>query len=199
MIAELNQNIMEYESIVEGIREQSAKEGSEKEEQFAKELSLLTEEKSELETQITEFQNLLSDKEKSYMILLQQKEELEKNMAEKDKTIENLSENINTYDEQIQIIIEKMAKEGSEKEQQFAKELSLLTEEKNRVEIQLAEAIDKSQPDYYEVRRGDSLWRIAEKFYDKGEKWRRIFEANKDIISNPSTIYPYQRFTIPKE
>ncbi len=31
-------------------------------------------------------------------------------MAEKDKTIENLSENINTYDEQIQIIIEKTCK-----------------------------------------------------------------------------------------
>ena len=79
-----------------------------------------------------------------------------------------------------------MAKEGSEKEQQFAKELSLLTEEKNRVEIQLAEAIEKSQPDYYEVRRGDSLWRIAEKFYDKGEKWRRIgllFPKNKSVSS----------------
>ncbi len=34
MIAELNQNIMEYESIVEGIREQSAKEDQRQKKNF---------------------------------------------------------------------------------------------------------------------------------------------------------------------
>jgi len=67
------------------------------------------------------------------------------------------------------------------------------------IEAKLAEAIEKSIPDYYEVEKGDSLWKIAERFYSTGEKWIRILEANRDIIKNPSMIYPYQRFTIPKE
>jgi nucleoid-associated protein YgaU len=67
------------------------------------------------------------------------------------------------------------------------------------MESKLAEAIKKNIPDYYEVKKGDSLWKIAERFYNAGEKWIRILEANRDVIKNPSTIYPYQRFTIPKE
>ncbi|TET07561.1 MAG: LysM peptidoglycan-binding domain-containing protein, partial [Candidatus Atribacteria bacterium] len=58
---------------------------------------------------------------------------------------------------------------------------------------------EKSRPDYYEVKKGDSLWNIAERFYSTGAKWIRIFEANMNKIKNPNKIYPYQRLTIPKE
>ena len=75
----------------------------------------------------------------------------------------------------------------------------ILKEGKDIIEAKLAEAIKKAIPDYYEVEKGDSLWKIAERFYNTGEKWIRIFEENSDIIKNPSMIYPYQRFTIPKE
>ncbi len=78
-------------------------------------------------------------------------------------------------------------------------ELSLLKEGKSIVETKLAEAIQKGIPDYYEVERGDSLWKIAKRFYNQGGKWIRIFEANIEKIKNPDLIYPYQRFTIPKE
>jgi len=86
-----------------------------------------------------------------------------------------------------------------EKEAEYVNELSLLREGKSIVETKLAEAIQKGIPDYYEVERGDSLWKIAERFYNQGGKWIRIFEANKEKIKNPDLIYPYQRFTIPKE
>ena len=72
-------------------------------------------------------------------------------------------------------------------------------EEKRIVEVKLAEAMQKGIPDYYEVKRGDSLWKIAERVYNQGEKWIRIFEANTEKIKNPDLIYPYQRFSIPKE
>jgi nucleoid-associated protein YgaU len=49
----------------------------------------------------------------------------------------------------------------------------------------------------YIVGFGDTLWKIADKFYNNGTEWRRIYEANKDKIKNPNVIYPLQRFLIP--
>ncbi|MCL2563610.1 MAG: SH3 domain-containing protein [Oscillospiraceae bacterium] len=34
----------------------------------------------------------------------------------------------------------------------------------------------------YTVVSGDSLWRIAQRFYGNGAQWRRIFDANRDVI-----------------
>ena len=37
----------------------------------------------------------------------------------------------------------------------------------------------------YIVQPGDSLSKIAKKFYGNANAWNRIFEANKDVIKNP--------------
>ena len=50
----------------------------------------------------------------------------------------------------------------------------------------------------YVVARGDSLWRISEKYYDNGAKYPRIYKANRDRIADPDLIYPCQRFRVPK-
>ena len=47
------------------------------------------------------------------------------------------------------------------------------------------------------VRRGDTLWGIAKKYYGKGTLWPKIYNANKSKIKNPHWIYPGQKFTIP--
>jgi len=49
----------------------------------------------------------------------------------------------------------------------------------------------------YLVKPGDSLWSIAVKFYRNGLEWPRIYEANKDKISNPNLIRPFQMLIIP--
>ena len=198
-IMELSGSTKEYETKIQELKDQIVKEISEKEKECADKLSLLSEEKNKLEMESKTSNILLAEKEKSFISLEGQKETLEKNITEKEKIIIELSESIKAYDKQIQEIREQMAKEGTEKEQEYANKLSLLIKEKNKIEAQLEEAIQKSIPDYYEVKRGDSLWKIAEEYYDKGDKWRRIFEANVDVIKNPSVIYPFQRFTIPKE
>ena len=118
---------------------------------------------------------------------------------EKDKTLTELSESIKGYENLVTEIREQMAKEGKEKEAEYVDRLALLEEGKSIIEDKLAEAIKKNIPDYYEVMKGDSLWKIAERFYNAGGKWIRIFEANMNKIKNPSLIYPYQRLTIPKE
>lgn len=40
----------------------------------------------------------------------------------------------------------------------------------------------------YVVQKGDSLWKIAEKFYKNGSQWRRIQDANMDKLSNPRAL-----------
>lgn len=51
----------------------------------------------------------------------------------------------------------------------------------------------------YTVESGDTLSRIAERYYGEPSKWRLIYEANRDTISNPDLIYPGQELQIPEE
>jgi nucleoid-associated protein YgaU len=40
----------------------------------------------------------------------------------------------------------------------------------------------------YKVVYGDCLWNIAKRFYGDGSQYMKIFEANKDILSNPNIL-----------
>jgi len=51
----------------------------------------------------------------------------------------------------------------------------------------------------YTVASGDSLSKIAKHFYGDANKWRRIFEANQDVLKDPDLIYPGQTLKIPSE
>lgn len=50
---------------------------------------------------------------------------------------------------------------------------------------------------YYTIARGDTLWGIAKKFYGNGAQYPKIYNANRNIISNPNLIYPGQKIKIP--
>ena len=47
------------------------------------------------------------------------------------------------------------------------------------------------------VVRGDTLWDLAEHYYNDPFQWRRIWEANRDKINDPNLIYPDQVFALP--
>jgi nucleoid-associated protein YgaU len=49
----------------------------------------------------------------------------------------------------------------------------------------------------YTVVAGDSLSKIAKRYYGDASQWRRIHEANRDQITNPDLIHPGQRLKIP--
>lgn len=49
----------------------------------------------------------------------------------------------------------------------------------------------------YTVVAGDSLSKIAKRTYGDANRWRVIYELNKDIIKNPDLIYPGQVLTLP--
>ncbi len=52
---------------------------------------------------------------------------------------------------------------------------------------------------YYEIKKGDSLWKIAAKFYGNGSKYPQIFDANKEVIKDPDLIFPGQMIRIPMD
>jgi nucleoid-associated protein YgaU len=53
------------------------------------------------------------------------------------------------------------------------------------------------QAQTYVVAKGDSLSKIAKRYYGDANQWRRIYDANRDQISNPDLIHPGQNLKIP--
>jgi nucleoid-associated protein YgaU len=49
----------------------------------------------------------------------------------------------------------------------------------------------------YTVAAGDSLSKIAKQFYGNANEYMKIFEANKDKLSDPNTIKVGQQLVIP--
>lgn len=60
-------------------------------------------------------------------------------------------------------------------------------------------SVDKSEPaaQYYTVKSGDNLSKISKQFYGDPNKYMKIFEANKPMLSHPDKIYPGQNLRIP--
>jgi nucleoid-associated protein YgaU len=58
---------------------------------------------------------------------------------------------------------------------------------------------EKDKVEFYEIVEGDTLGAIAQRFYDDASKYVKIYEANRDLISDPDNIYPGQKIKIPRD
>jgi|GEM_PF-1354740 nucleoid-associated protein YgaU len=47
------------------------------------------------------------------------------------------------------------------------------------------------------VRRGDSLWSLAERYLGNGERWRVLYKANRRVIHNPRRIQIGMKLRVP--
>jgi nucleoid-associated protein YgaU len=56
---------------------------------------------------------------------------------------------------------------------------------------------DSAYTQWYEVKKGDTLSKIAEQFYGDPKLYTTIFDANKDILTNPDLIQIGQKLRIP--
>lgn len=55
----------------------------------------------------------------------------------------------------------------------------------------------QQQTKTYTVQKGDSLSKIAKQEYGDANQWRRIYDANRDLIKDPDLIHPGWTLTIP--
>jgi nucleoid-associated protein YgaU len=62
-------------------------------------------------------------------------------------------------------------------------------------EISYLEEMDATQ--WHEVKKGDTLLKIAEKYYGDPGLYTTIFEANRDKLKDPNLIRIGQKLRIP--
>ena len=65
------------------------------------------------------------------------------------------------------------------------------------VDDRMTVATPEPEAKFYEVKKGDSLSKIAKEFYSDAMKYPVIFEANKPMLKDPNLIYPGQMLRIP--
>ena len=53
------------------------------------------------------------------------------------------------------------------------------------------------QDRYHEVKAGENLHWIAARYYGNPRLWKKIFEANRDKLSNPNRLEIGQKLLIP--
>ncbi len=56
----------------------------------------------------------------------------------------------------------------------------------------------KIEAHMHEVQKGESLSKIAKKYYGDASKYTVIFEANQPLLKDPNKIYPGQMLRIPQ-
>lgn len=63
----------------------------------------------------------------------------------------------------------------------------------------LSDGFAEAQPQrFHVVRRGETLWGIAQQELGNAARWPEIFAVNRDVISNPNVIFPGQVVSLPR-
>jgi nucleoid-associated protein YgaU len=65
------------------------------------------------------------------------------------------------------------------------------------VDDRLQVAKPEPEAQFYDVKPGDSLSKIAKQFYGDANKYHQIFEANRPLLKDPDDIFPGQKLRIP--
>lgn len=104
--------------------------------------------------------------------------------ASSDVSLSSFKKQLSLKDAKI-TLLEKRLEQAEKKIKEREAELYAVSPLKNKV---------------YEVKKGDSLWKIAKKreIYGNPYMWIKIYNANMKKIQNAGIIYPGQLFDIPK-
>ncbi|HEY9897693.1 MAG TPA: LysM peptidoglycan-binding domain-containing protein, partial [Pantanalinema sp.] len=64
--------------------------------------------------------------------------------------------------------------------------------------LQIPVLSERPSAGWVTVRHGDSLWRLAEREYGRGDRWKAIYRSNRSRIGNPHWIQPGARLWVPR-
>jgi len=59
--------------------------------------------------------------------------------------------------------------------------------------------LESEQVEYYLIQSGDTLSKIAKKYYGDAMAYNQIFEANREVILDPDKIFVGQKIRIPQQ
>lgn len=82
--------------------------------------------------------------------------------------------------------------------QKHAKRVSSKREAAAKPNRRARAALRKRQKGVHVVRRGDTLWKIARRYYHAGTRYNALFRANRGAIRDPDYIYPGQVLRVPR-
>lgn len=57
--------------------------------------------------------------------------------------------------------------------------------------------VSAPKAEYYVIKSGDTLSKLAKKYYGNAKDYPRIFEANREVIKDPDKIFVGQKIRIP--
>ena len=118
---------------------------------------------------------------------------IEKAIADHGIQIENLSVAVD----------EDKARLGGRAQSQGDREKTVLVAGNQKGIAQVDDQLEVETPEpeaqFYTVKSGDTLSKIAKEFYGDAMKYPVIFEANRPMLKDPDKIYPGQNLRIPPQ
>ncbi|NLJ48318.1 MAG: LysM peptidoglycan-binding domain-containing protein [Candidatus Atribacteria bacterium] len=159
--------------------QQSLQSMSQEENNLQVEITRLSREKSNIEEDLQVKQKELRRIDQELAVLKEEKQsaeniqKLEEEKKRIEKEVQNLTRDVENKLSQIEVLQKKI------------QELSAQLDESKKYTS-------------YIILPWDNLWNIARRYYRDGTKWKKILEANSNIIDSPYNLKPYTEIKIPR-